>query len=271
MTIHLMKIRHALLTLLILFLPTALWAQKNGKEPLFGKQHATFSIQSKQLAGAEFYLVSGHGGPDPGAIGIYQGRPLHEDEYAYDIILRLARELRARGAKAHIIIQDKKDGIRDGRILGSSKRETCMGEAIPLDQVARLKQRCVKIDQLARKSKSNYKRAVFIHVDSRSAGKQTDVYFYHAPGSSKGKRLANHVRKTFAAKYAKHQPGRGFNGTVSERGLYVLRNTSPVGLFIEVGNIRNKRDQKRLVESNNRQALARWIADGIAADHAAGR
>lgn len=241
--------------------------KKTGKEPLFGKELATYTVISNELAGACFYLVSGHGGPDPGAIGIYQGRQLHEDEYAYDIILRLARELMQRGAKVHIIIQDKKDGIRSGRILPNSKRETCMGNAIPLNQVERLKQRCTKINQLFKKDKSNYKRAVFIHVDSRSAGKQTDVYFYHAPGSKGGKRLADRMRKTFAAKYAKHQPGRGFNGTVSERNLYVLRNTSPVGIFLELGNIRNRQDQKRLVLPDNRQALARWIADGIAADY----
>lgn len=105
-------------------------------------------------------MVSGHGGPDPGAIGIYQGRQLHEDEYAYDIILRLARELLSRGAKVHIIIQDKKDGIRDGHVLANSKRETCMGDPIPLNQVARLKQRCDWVNKLYRKDKSSYKRAV---------------------------------------------------------------------------------------------------------------
>ena len=84
------------------------------KKPRTGKDH--YQITSNELSGACFYLVSGHGGPDPGAIGIYQGRQLHEDEYAYDIILRLARELLTRGAKVHIIIQDKKDGIRNGQI-----------------------------------------------------------------------------------------------------------------------------------------------------------
>ena len=110
-------------------------------------------------------------------------------------------------------------------------------------------------------------RAVFIHVDSRSESKQTDVYFYHAKGSKNGKRLADNLRKTFADKYRKHQPGRGFTGTVSERNLYVLRNTSPVGVFLELGNIRNKQDQKRLVIPSNRQALARWIADGLEKDY----
>lgn len=127
---------------------------RTGKEALFGKEYATYQITSNELSGACFYLVSGHGGPDPGAIGIYQGRQLHEDEYAYDIILRLARELLSRGAKVHIIIQDKKDGIRDGHVLANSKRETCMGDPIPLNQVARLKQRCDWVNKLYRKDKA---------------------------------------------------------------------------------------------------------------------
>lgn len=240
---------------------------QTGKEPLFGKGLATYTVASDKLAGATFYLVGGHGGPDPGAMGLYQGRPLYEDEYAYDIILRLARELMMRGAKVHIIIQDKRDGIRDDRILSGSKRETCMGKAIPLKQTERLHQRAAKINELYRRDKGRYKRAIFIHVDSRSESKQTDVYFYHAPGSKNGKRLADNLKRTFAAKYRKHQPGRGFTGTVSGRNLYVLRNTSPVGVFLELGNIRNKQDQKRLVIPSNRQALARWIADGIEEDY----
>ena len=249
-------------------LPSAAQQKKaSGREPLFGKELASYPITSNELAGACFYLVSGHGGPDPGAIGTYNGHKLHEDEYAYDIVLRLGRELLMRGAKVYFIIQDKEDGIRSEAVLKNSKRETCMGAEIPLDQVARLRQRSQKIDQLYHKDKSNYKRAVFVHVDSRSQGKQTDVYFYHAPGSKNGKRLADNLHTTFAAKYKKHQPGRGFNGTVSERDLYVLRNTLPAAVFLELGNICNKRDQQRLVQENNRQALARWIAEGIVADY----
>lgn len=240
-----------------------------GKDPLFGKALATYPITSNELAGATFYLVGGHGGPDPGAIGKYQGHDLHEDEYAYDIVLRLGRELLMRGAKVHFIIQDKKDGIRNEAILKNSKRETCMGKEIPLDQVARLRQRSQKIDQLYKKDKGAYKRAIFVHVDSRSQGKQTDVYFYHAPGSKQGKRLAERMRNTLESKYKRHQPGRGFKGTVSERNLYVLRNTQPAGVYLELGNIRNPRDQQRLVLENNRQALANWIAQAIVADYKA--
>ena len=256
-----------MLVLLVVCNASAQKKVRKGKEPLFGKANATYTIKSQRLAGASFYLVSGHGGPDPGAIGIYQGRHLHEDEYAYDIILRLGRELLQRGAKVEFVIQDKKDGIRNGRILHNSKRETCMGKPIPLKQVDRLKQRCVAVNGLYRKDKSKYKRAIFIHVDSRSRGKQMDVFFYHAPKSKLGKRLVTNLQRTFKAKYNKHQPGRGFTGTIGERNLYVLRNTTPVAAFLELGNIQNKRDQKRVVLESNRQALAVWIADAIERDY----
>ena len=238
-------------------------------EPLFGKELASYKVTSSELKGACFYLVSGHGGPDPGAIGRIGKIELHEDEYAYDIVLRLARNLMTKGAKVHIIIQDAKDGIRDDRYLSNSKRETCMGDAIPLNQVARLQQRCTKINELYRKDRKIYKycRAIFLHVDSRSKGAQTDVFFYHAPKSVLGKRLAVAMKGTFESKYDKHQPNRGFEGTVSSRNLYVLLKAAPASVFVELGNIQNAFDQRRFVISSNRQALAKWMMEGFIADY----
>ena len=239
---------------------------RKGYEPLFGKKYANYSQVSSELKGACFYLVSGHGGPDPGAIGKIGNHELHEDEYAYDIVLRIARNLMMRGAEVHIIIQDAKDGIRDQYYLNNSKRETCMGSPIPLNQVARLKQRCDKINALERKTKCKYRRALFVHIDSRSKSKRTDVYFYHS-GSSKSKRLARTLKSTFQKKYDHHQPGRGFRGTVSKRNLYVLQNSAPPAVFVELANIQNTYDQQRIVESNNRQALANWIAEAFVKDY----
>jgi len=235
------------------------------KEPLFGKKEERVELLNNQLKGACFYIVSGHGGPDPGAIGKMGNHQLHEDEYAYDIALRLAKNLMQQGAQVHILIQDAKDGIRNDRYLSNSKRETCMGEKIPLSQVARLKQRSDKINQLYEKDKHKYRycRSIFIHLDSRSYHKQLDVFFYHAPESKLGAQLANEMKRTFASKYNTHQPNRGFTGTVSSRSLYVLTKTQPVGLFVELGNIQNQFDQRRFVLSSNRQALANWLALGI--------
>ena len=239
------------------------------RERLFGKKLADVPVTSNRLQGACFYVVSGHGGPDPGAIGKVGKYELHEDEYAYDIALRLARNLMQEGAEVRIIIQDAKDGIRDDSYLSNSKRETCMGDPIPLNQVQRLQQRCDKINALYRKDRKNYSycRAIFIHIDSRSKGKQTDVFFYYSNKKGESKRLANNMKDTFESKYDKHQPNRGFSGTVSGRNLYVLSHTTPASVFVELGNIQNTFDQRRLVMNSNRQALAKWLMEGFLKDY----
>jgi len=243
-------------------------AKGSFNEPLFGSKLAKGKLDSNKLKNACFYIVSGHGGPDPGAIGRIDNHQLHEDEYAYDVALRLARDLMQEGATVRIIIQDAKDGIRDDRYLSNSKRETCMGSAIPLNQTERLKQRCDKINALYQKDKKQFKycRAIFIHVDSRNQREETDVFFYHADGNQKGRSLARTMQQQFKAKYQQYQPGRGFGGSVGPRSLYVLRNTNPTSVFVELGNIQNTHDQKRFVLSSNRQALANWLLAGFLKD-----
>jgi N-acetylmuramoyl-L-alanine amidase len=240
------------------------------KLSLFGKNYEKYTVKDNVLAGACFYLVSGHGGPDCGAIAKVDGHELHEDEYAYDIVLRLARSLLEHGATVQIIIQDPKDGIRDGKYLNNSKSETCMGKEIPLNQKQRLNQRCDKINSLSSKNKAKYQRAIFIHLDSRSKKKQLDVFFYYQDKSTNKKRsfqLAETMQKTFKSQYRKHQPDRGFSGTVSTRELAVLKNTKPVSIFVELANMQNKDDQKRYILDDNRQALANWLCRGFMEDY----
>lgn len=237
-------------------------------EPLFGKTLEKVKVEDTSLSGTCFYIVSGHGGPDPGAIGKYDGKSLHEDEYAYDVALRLARTLMQKGATVRILVQDAKDGIRSESVLPTGRNETLMGQAIPLDQVARLKQRCDKIGELSQKDSKNfsYVRAVFLHVDSRSSSQRIDVFFYYNPSHSGGKRLATNVKDVFEEKYRLHQPSRGFQGTVGTRDLYVLAHTGVTSLFVELGNIQNAQDQRRFLLESNRQALANWMAEGLLRD-----
>ncbi len=237
------------------------------KEPLYGKDREVFKKESNQLDGAIYYLVSGHGGPDPGALGKYGGQTVSEDEYAYDITLRLAKKLQENGAKVNMIIQDANDGIRDDVCLPLDNDETCLGKEIPLEQIDRLKQRTDAINNLYIKNKPSYQRCVIIHVDSRSKGKMIDVFFYHNPKSKTGAKMAQELQDIFENKYKQYQPTRGYSGIVSSRNLYLLRKTYPTAVFIELGNIRNYRDQQRLVIENNRQALANWLYEGLLDDY----
>ncbi|SMO46570.1 N-acetylmuramoyl-L-alanine amidase [Saccharicrinis carchari] len=236
-------------------------------EPLFGKERERFRLESNILKGAVFYLVSGHGGPDPGALGKYGHRTLAEDEYAYDITLRLAKKLQENGARIHMIIQDENDGIRDASYLELDSDETCMGQTIPLDQTKRLKQRTEMVNELYLKNKGAFQRCLVVHVDSRSKGNAIDVFFYHAPKSKNGKIAAGAILNVFDLKYSQHQPSRGYSGVVSARNLYLLRKTYPVTVFVELGNIRNFRDQQRFILENNRQALANWLYEGLLSDY----
>ena len=245
--------------------PASIEMLPQGTDPaIFGSAAGDMTPRSDRLKNACFYIISGHGGPDPGAIARVGNRILHEDEYAYDIALRLARELMLDGATVHVIIQDPQDGIRDGMYLNNSSNETCMGEPIPRNQLDRLKQRVEKVNELYERDKEqfDYCRAIEIHVDSRNKGKRIDVFFYHSP-DKQSQLLATTTRDLFRVKYDTHQPGRGFSGHVEERGLYILRHLEPPSILVEVGNIQNAFDRQRILLSNNRQALANWMAQAF--------
>ncbi len=243
-----------------------------GTYPIFGEKYAKVKMKSSKLKNAVYYLVSGHGGPDPGAMAKYNGKDIAEDEYAYDITLRLAKELIAHGGLVYVIIRDPNDGIRDERILKIDHDEVAYkNKKIPLNQVQRLKQRVDVVNELHRKNRGKFQRLIVTHVDSRSVGQNIDVFFYHHEKSKNGKKLAESVHKTFQKKYKKYQPNRTYTGTFEDRtNLYLVKKTHPAMTFIEIGNIRNKKDQKRILVPDNRQALAKWISEGIILDYESG-
>lgn len=239
---------------------------RNIVELLFGEKYKNVTVSSNSLSNCIFYLISGHGGPDPGAIGYKDGNELHEDEYAYDVTLRLARKLMENGAEVYIIVQDENDGIRDEKYLNNSSNEYHINKkSIPLIQKDRLSERIIIVNDLYNQNKSKNKKqyCVEIHVDSRYTGQKVDIFFYYQNANSEGKKLANGLMTTIKEKYDKAQPGRGYQGSVSQRGLYTLRKALPTTVFIEIGNIQNPRDQIRIIESNNRQAIANWLCDGF--------
>lgn len=237
------------------------------RNDLYGAKYDNFKLVDHSLKGAIYYLVSGHGGPDPGAIGHWGNDLLCEDEYAYDVTLRLSKALEERGAKVYMITRDKNDGIRDESILKPDKDEVCYpNRSIPRSQLSRLRQRNDAVNKLYSANKGQFQRMVIIHVDSRSKGENIDVFFYHDKRSKTGTKLAWNLQQTFKEKYDHHQPTRGYQGTVSERNLYVLKYSYPAAVFIELGNINHRRDQQRFMMENNRQALANWLCEGLIKD-----
>lgn len=235
---------------------------------IFGKDYSTVEIKSAKLKGKVYYISPGHGGPDPGALGESGGHMLCEDEYAYDVSLRLARNLIENGATVYVVVQDPDDGIRNDDILLCDNDEKNMGtDKIPLNQLARLKQRTDAINSLYGKhAKAGVKEQylVCIHIDSQTPNFRQDVFFYHFEHSKEGKKLAERMKHVFMNKYARNRPGDKYEGSVSTRNLYMLRMPYPTTLYVELANIKNAQDRKRIMPCTNRQALANWLYEGLA-------
>jgi N-acetylmuramoyl-L-alanine amidase len=234
--------------------------------PLFGKKNEKVEIKSNELKNQVYYIVSGHGGPDPGARCTDCDEVLCEDEYAYDVSLRLARNLMEQGATVHVIIQDD-DGIREDRILKCDTDEKCLGKLkIPRNQKLRLLQRVTAINDLYKvyeKRGITNQKTISIHIDSNSKNKKMDAYFCYYKNSKSGKKLANNMMDTFAAKYDMYQKDRGYKGRISARNFYVLKNTAAPAVLVELANIKNVNNQKRFIIPGNRQLLADWLYEGV--------
>ena len=231
---------------------------------IFGRKYQDVPLLDKKLRGRIFYVESGHGGPDPGAVTKVNGRSLCEDEYAYDVSLRVARELITHGATVYIINRDLNDGIRDGDyLLCDSDERTYPDLKVPAAHKPRLTQRSDAINAVYEKYlKLGIKdqRLIVIHVDSRGKSEQTDTFLYYQSGNEASKKIARRMQQTLEDRYARY---RNYKGTLSTRDLHMLRECKPTTVYVELGNLRNDFDRKRIMIKNNRQTIALWLAEGF--------
>ena len=238
-----------------------------GSYAIFGPAYAQVEKVDNSLAGQYFYLIAGHGGPDPGAMARVGGNRICEDEYAYDVLLRLARNIISHGGVPHVIVRDPDDGIRDEAYLKCDYDEVNWGDqVIPRDQLARLAQRTDVINALAKRAKARgvtTQYCIEIHVDSRHAERQTDLYFYHQKKSDESEDTAECIREAMKRNYERHGRSRAYEGTIRSRELYTLRETEIPTIYIELGNIQHSFDQQRVLRPSNRQALADWFVEGL--------
>ena len=238
-----------------------------GTFDIFGPDYAEVMDMGNELKGCVYYMVSGHGGRDPGAVGRYARKNLCEDEYAYDISLRIAHKLISHGATVYIIVRDPNDGIRDDSHLPCDKDEIYWGDSlISNSQSMRLMQRSNTVNALYEQNERagvKYQRLVVLHIDSDDKDERVDMFFYHKEDDETGKAFSQTLLKTVKQKYAEVQKGRGYWGFVRSRDLHMLRETLPTTVFIELGNIKNPGDQLRFVRLKNRELISDWLFEGL--------
>lgn len=245
---------------------TASEPQEQGRRyPIFGSQYELVVQKTRRLEGHYFYLVAGHGGPDPGTHGKFAGKPLPEDEVAYDTVLRAARRLIEEGATVYLIVRDENDGIRDVEHFAYDQDEVHLDGTPVGFRDDRLKKNAAIINDLYQKNrgKALSQQVISFHVDGYGGRHQPQIDPYFTYASDSGRSLGAVLQAELRDRYELHQPGRGYRGGLKERSLYILTHTKPTAVLIELGNIRHPGDQQRLVKPGNRQALAEWIVEGL--------
>ena len=87
---------------------------------------------------------------------------------------------------------------------------------------------------------------------------------YYQSTSEASKKLALNLHQSIKSKYQIYRKNGRYQGSVSTRNLHMLRECKPIGIYLELGNIRHPLDQQRIVLESNREALAKWLFDGLA-------
>ncbi len=174
----------------------------------------------------KFYVVidPGHGGPDPGAIGI---GGLKESEVVLDVSKRVRKLLTEEGVKVRMTRNNEVDLDLPPRVSIANR--------------------------------TNADIFVSIHANA-SRGKRRDINgletFYYS--GWKGKLLARKIQKQIL-KVSPGSPDRG----VRQGRFFVIKNTRMPAVLVEIGFLTGRLDARRLEKSINRKRIAYAITKGI--------
>lgn len=171
-------------------------------------------------------IDAGHGGSDPGAVGL---EPFELREK--DVTLAVALCLRT-------ILSDRRHQVvmtrDDDRTLRLAERTALANEE--------------RVDLF-----------VSVHANSVADQDPEGIEVFHLPGSLRGAAVAVAVMTKLAEAFPDHR-----NRGTKQAGFFVLRHTLAPAVLVETEFISNPQQLQFLADPDNQQRLALAIADGIA-------
>lgn len=166
----------------------------------------------------------GHGGPDPGAIGIGGVR---ETNVVLDISLEVSRILQRQGVTVYLTRTDERDVDLPPRV------------------------------SLAERVRASAFVSIHANAISMSRPDVNGLETYHAPGARLGSRLARTVHNTILRSL------RMRDRRVRPARFYVIRKTSMPAILVETGFLTGREDIVNLRSPSWRKRMAQAIAQGI--------
>lgn len=239
----------------------------------FGGTADSFAARKGELSGMVVVIDPGHGGNDPGASGYFgNGRKVRvtEDEYCYDVALRLRRMLLAKGAIVKMTVADKKqtqpNAKKPAEVIAADQAERFVLDGSPAKAGKGLRKRVAYANLMKQKYPKHKVVFISIHFDVLSDGGVEGVRIID---SQSGCQLAQLLKAEFASG---NRTVDGLDALVRSgdkehglRNLYVLsaKNSIKDKVLIELGNFKNAKDVWRIRDYHVRENYAQLITRAL--------
>ena len=188
--------------------------------------------------GPVIIIDAGHGGEDPGAIGM---NGVYEKDVNLAIALNIGEELKSKGyTVVYTRTEDKMLYLPEENIKGMRK-------------ISDLKNRC--------KIAAEYEDSVFIsiHMNSYGASKYSGLQVYYADKNEESRVLANKIQSQVKKDLQPENNRQIKNGS----SLYILENTIGTPVLIECGFLSNENECQKLSQKEYQKELSFSISCAI--------
>jgi len=187
------------------------------------------------LGGRIITIDPGHGGVDPGAVGL-------QKTLEKDINLEVSKRLQAlfvqAGSNVTMLREDDRDFGTSSKLL-QRKREDL----------------AYRIEKAMESHADIY---LSIHANSFPDHRQSGAQVFYHPDSEEGKKLAKSIQDSLNKVASKKREAK------SNQDYYVLKNTDMVAVTIEVGFLSNPEEESLLNRKDYQLRLAMAIFEGVA-------
>ena len=231
----------------------------------------------RPLRGWRIVIDPGHGGLDPGAIvanrdGVNRSVYVVEDEYVYDVAMRLYERLRLLGADVGLTLLSPnhliRENLRASVTFVHERNEVYNDEGVNRKNSDLVRPRSANLAQRVQIANRFYRGApkrktlfISIHADNSPGRPKGPLAIY-----LKRKGKIDRTSRKFAQVMQRALSQPDMPAQIQGRSLMVLRNNrAHAEILVETHNVHDKGDAYRLRFHKNRKAAAEKIVKGVLA------
>ena len=211
------------------------------EEPIFEGDFEKLSRKSNTLKNAIYYLIT-------------ENRGNATNGFAKEVESNLTLMLLEHGAQVYVV-DDKSLSYQDLSEAGDLERDL-MGRYVEA------------INKKYLKHAGKYQRLLIIRSNG-AIDRKMDISVYHHKNSEEGQRLSQNLREAFQKHSVRSQSVEDVEAVFQESNmLYLVKNVLPAVSLMDLDGTSRESKAKSIEVLTNKDALAKWLANGISKDYA---